>query len=119
MFGKQLFWLTLGLALGGAALAQETQTPAAGAPASPSAAPAPVDQDAKSREYFTDLELVNQDGETVRFYTDVLRKTREIPTTGEGPEDLSRVAERVPLMAAAAEEHVAAPDAKPSISAHK
>ncbi len=29
--------------------------------------------DDKDRTYFTDLELVTQDGETVRFYTDVLK----------------------------------------------
>lgn len=36
-------------------------------------ATAAVDHDETSRQYFTDLELVNQDGETVRFYSDVLK----------------------------------------------
>ncbi len=34
---------------------------------------AAANQHEKSRSYFTDLELVNQDGEKVRFYTDVLK----------------------------------------------
>ena len=41
-------------------------------PPAPSA-PATVDHDQKSRQYFTDLEVVTQDGEKVRFYTDVLK----------------------------------------------
>jgi len=32
-----------------------------------------VDHEAESRSYFTDLELVTQDGETVRFFSDVLK----------------------------------------------
>lgn len=32
-----------------------------------------VDQVARARDYFTNLELVNQDGETVRFFDDVLK----------------------------------------------
>ena len=31
------------------------------------------DEDARAREYFTNLELINQDGETVRFFDDVLK----------------------------------------------
>jgi cytochrome oxidase Cu insertion factor (SCO1/SenC/PrrC family) len=31
------------------------------------------DQEARAREYFTNLELINQDGETVRFFDDVLK----------------------------------------------
>lgn len=42
-------------------------SPAAAAPA------AEADPDAKDRDYFTDLELVTQDGERVRFFTDVLK----------------------------------------------
>ena len=34
---------------------------------------AAVDEEARAREYFTNLELVNQDGETVRFFDDVLK----------------------------------------------
>jgi cytochrome oxidase Cu insertion factor (SCO1/SenC/PrrC family) len=30
-------------------------------------------EDDRAREYFTNLELINQDGETVRFYDDVLK----------------------------------------------
>jgi len=73
MFRKQLFSLILGLALGGAALAEEAKTAVVPAPSAPAAAATSAQDDAKSREYFTDLELVTQDGETVRFYTDVLR----------------------------------------------
>jgi len=72
MLGKQLLWLTLGLALGGGALAEPTQT-AVASDAPTVARAAAEDDDAKAREYFTDLELVTQDGEKVRFYTDVLR----------------------------------------------
>ena len=71
MFAKQLFWLALGLALGGGAAAEGAQTRTAVASDAPTVAAA--DADAKAREYFTDLELVTQDGEPVRFYTDVLR----------------------------------------------
>ena len=40
----------------------------------PAAAPAAeADPDAKDRDYFTDLELVTQDGERVRFFSDVLK----------------------------------------------
>ena len=37
--------------------------------------PALADEDeiARAREYFTNLELINQDGETVRFFDDVLK----------------------------------------------
>jgi protein SCO1/2 len=31
------------------------------------------DEEARAREYFTNLELINQDGETVRFFDDVLK----------------------------------------------
>lgn len=31
------------------------------------------DEEVRAREYFTNLELVNQDGETVRFFDDVLK----------------------------------------------
>jgi cytochrome oxidase Cu insertion factor (SCO1/SenC/PrrC family) len=73
MFGKKLLWLTLGLALGSAAFAEDAQTGTAATTSAAAAASASADDDAKSREYFTDLELVTQDGETVRFYSDVLR----------------------------------------------
>lgn len=32
-----------------------------------------VDEEERARSYFTNLELINQDGETVRFYDDVLK----------------------------------------------
>jgi len=32
-----------------------------------------ADEEARAREYFTNLELINQDGETVRFFDDVLK----------------------------------------------
>lgn len=32
-----------------------------------------VSEEARARDYFTNLELVNQDGETVRFFDDVLK----------------------------------------------
>jgi cytochrome oxidase Cu insertion factor (SCO1/SenC/PrrC family) len=31
------------------------------------------DEESRAREYFTNLELINQDGETVRFFDDVLK----------------------------------------------
>jgi cytochrome oxidase Cu insertion factor (SCO1/SenC/PrrC family) len=34
---------------------------------------AAASEEARAREYFTNLELVNQDGETVRFFDDVLK----------------------------------------------
>lgn len=46
------------------ALAEEPAAPAVAADADPNA---------REREYFTDLELVTQDGERVRFFTDVLK----------------------------------------------
>jgi protein SCO1/2 len=60
--------LALSLGLGAAvnAVAQET------APAQPAAAAA-VDPEEKARSYFTDLPVVTQDGETMRFYSDVLK----------------------------------------------
>ena len=33
----------------------------------------PAEEDAKARKYFTDTEVVDQDGQKLRFYTDVLR----------------------------------------------
>jgi cytochrome oxidase Cu insertion factor (SCO1/SenC/PrrC family) len=37
------------------------------------APPPPPDNDQQSRNFFTDLPLLTQDGDTVRFYTDVLK----------------------------------------------
>ena len=63
------------------ALAQ-TQTPAQNPPAKPAAPPAPHDhshmsqtpeQSTPAEKYFTDVELINQDGKKVRFYSDVLK----------------------------------------------
>ena len=48
------------LVLGVTALAQETQTPAANA-------------DSPGKKYFTDVVLVNQNGEKLRFYSDLLQ----------------------------------------------
>jgi protein SCO1/2 len=61
------------------ALAITAGLPAAGSAASAdsiaAATPATTQgsHEAAAREYFTDLELVNQNGEAVRFYTDVLK----------------------------------------------
>ena len=63
-----LFALSLGAATAGLAEGQATPTP----PSSPATANA-ADPDARERDYFTDLELVTQDGESVRFFTDVLK----------------------------------------------
>jgi len=53
------FWLTVTAALAQSAVA---------------AGPNSVEQEeARARDYFTNLELVNQDGETVRFFDDVLK----------------------------------------------
>lgn len=57
--------MTAGLPAGLAASADST---AAATPATTQGS-----HEAAAREYFTDLELVNQNGETVRFYTDVLK----------------------------------------------
>jgi cytochrome oxidase Cu insertion factor (SCO1/SenC/PrrC family) len=65
-----LFALSLGAASAGLAQDQAAFPP----PASPVTATAQgTDPDAKERDYFTDLELVTQDGESVRFFTDVLK----------------------------------------------
>jgi cytochrome oxidase Cu insertion factor (SCO1/SenC/PrrC family) len=63
-----LFALSLGVAA--ASLAEGQATPAA--PTSPATGNA-ADPDARERDYFTDVELVTQDGESVRFFTDVLK----------------------------------------------
>lgn len=61
------------------ALAAPAQTPS---PAKPAAPPAPHDhshmstnpeQSSAAEKYFTDVELINQDGKKVRFYSDVLK----------------------------------------------
>jgi protein SCO1 len=58
------------------------QTPAQNSPARPLTPPAPHDHSHMSKapeepsaaqKYFTDVELINQDGEKIRFYTDVLK----------------------------------------------
>ena len=72
MSGRRWFWGALGLALSGAVLAAEADAPVSATTGQPGAGEA-VDPEAKARNYFTDLELVTQDGETVRFYSDVLR----------------------------------------------
>ena len=56
--------LVLGFAAAGHAVAQEQPA----APAQPA-----VDPEEKARNYFTDLPVVTQDGETMRFYSDVLK----------------------------------------------
>lgn len=60
-------WIPLALAQEG----QKAKPPASGG-APPQASPSP-DRETKQRSYFTDLELVTQDGEKVRFYTDILK----------------------------------------------
>lgn len=62
-----LFALSLGAA--SPVLAQDQ----AGPPPPATATAQGADPDAKERGYFTDLELVTQDGESVRFFTDVLK----------------------------------------------
>lgn len=52
-----------------AAAALAALTMVAGAPASAEES----EEIARAREYFTNLELINQDGETVRFFDDVLK----------------------------------------------
>ena len=54
---KSLKWMTLGAALLGAT----------------AAAAAESDRDRGAREYFTDLEVVDQNGERLRFFSDVLQ----------------------------------------------
>lgn len=64
------FMLVSGLVLGAAGWAWG-EAPQAQAPtAAPQAAP---DDEEKDRNYFTDLPVVTQDGETLRFYSDVLK----------------------------------------------
>lgn len=41
--------------------------------ANPATASTPESEERRAREYFTNLELINQDGETVRFFDDVLK----------------------------------------------
>jgi len=64
---RSVLWLVLSLGFAPVGLTAEQ---AVGAPAEPGASAA--DPNAKDRAYFTDLELVTQDGQTVRFFTDVL-----------------------------------------------
>lgn len=59
--------MALGLPAGSAAPANTSAVAVATSAATQSS------NEAAAREYFTDLELVNQGGETVRFYTDVLK----------------------------------------------
>jgi protein SCO1 len=65
-----------------AAVFMVTQNCFAQAPAAPKAPPAPHDHShmtkaaadaSPAQKYFTDVELINQNGEKVRFYTDVLK----------------------------------------------
>ncbi len=75
MFKRTLMAATLCLAAAPAALGQTPGRPApppdphAGHGAHAHKAPEPT----PAQKYFTDVELVNQDGERVRFYTDVLK----------------------------------------------
>jgi cytochrome oxidase Cu insertion factor (SCO1/SenC/PrrC family) len=62
-----VFALTLGVAPGGFA-----HEPVASPPPATSNTPA-SDPDERERSYFTDLELVTQDGERVKFFDDVLK----------------------------------------------
>ncbi|HZH90390.1 MAG TPA: SCO family protein [Pyrinomonadaceae bacterium] len=51
--------------------AQQPKAPAK--PAQPAAVPAPAADASTAQKYFTDVELVNHNGERVRFYSDVLK----------------------------------------------
>ena len=63
---------TLCLSLVASAAAQQQQAPKP--PADPHAGhAAPAQPQTPAQKYFTDVELLNQDGEKVRFYTDVLK----------------------------------------------
>jgi cytochrome oxidase Cu insertion factor (SCO1/SenC/PrrC family) len=62
------WWLVLALGFASCGLAAE---PAGGVPEGQGASAA--DPDAKDRAYFTDLDLVTQDGKSLRFFTDVLK----------------------------------------------
>ncbi|HVF57406.1 MAG TPA: SCO family protein [Pyrinomonadaceae bacterium] len=84
---KRAIFITLVcLALPLAAAAQGTQdkpaAPAQQQPAAPKAPqdphaghhmPPPAEEPSAAQKYFTDVELVNQDGEKLRFYSDVLK----------------------------------------------
>lgn len=65
--GPVLFLALAAMMVSVAVVAEESQAPAAGQ--SPSAAA----QEAKDRDYFSDNELMTQDGEVVRFFTDVIK----------------------------------------------
>ena len=79
MTKRFLFAAALCLSLASAAAAQQQQQPKPPAPADPHAGHGAHahGQEAKeptpAQKYFSDVELVNQDGEKVRFYTDVLK----------------------------------------------
>jgi len=59
--------LPLGLALASAALARPAWAQKAGTPLTP------AEREAKGRNYFTNVQLVAQDGRPMRFYDDVLK----------------------------------------------
>jgi cytochrome oxidase Cu insertion factor (SCO1/SenC/PrrC family) len=69
--------LPLSIALAGSGLAFAAEESPAKTEPAPAAAPAksaaPAPDEEKARNYFTDLPTVNQDGKTMRFYSDVLK----------------------------------------------
>jgi len=78
MTKRLMFAAALCLSLASAAAAQQQPpSPKPPAPADPHAGHAAHAHEAKeptvAQKYFSDVELVNQDGEKVRFYTDVLK----------------------------------------------
>lgn len=63
--GNQALWLLLTIALCVGFLASPGAAQSKGA--------APDDKDAPARTYFTDVQLINQDGKPMRFYSDLLK----------------------------------------------
>jgi len=77
MTKRFLLAAALGLSLASAAAAQQKQPAKPPAPPDPHAGhnmPAqPTHEPTVAEKYFSDVELINQDGEKLRFYTDVLK----------------------------------------------
>ncbi|MBM7059202.1 SCO family protein [Pseudomonas sp. UL073] len=69
---KHWLGLALGLCLAAGAQAHEGHAPAA-APGAPVAEPVAADGTRDAQTYFTDTQLLTQDGQPVRFYSDVLK----------------------------------------------
>lgn len=74
MTKRILYAAALCLSLAAAAAAQQTKPPVPPDPhAGHGAHPQPAKEPTAAGKYFSDVELVNQDGEKVRFYSDVLK----------------------------------------------